>query len=190
VPEAGTRGARYHPLAAASPFGGCEQSGFDRDLGAGDSNRGESRAMNDRPIYVERDGAVAWVRMNRPERLNAFSGTFSIPQNMDAVNAYSIDDDRFVLSMTCGDHLCKYWIDPEYRYVTKYQVQDAQGRIILEALTSSVTEQDSVSAPRRIRVKFPEEGRQISIYYSSLTLNATNPSFEFSIPTNAQTIVR
>lgn len=31
--------------------------------------------MNDRPIYDERDGAVAWIRINRPDRLNAFSGT-------------------------------------------------------------------------------------------------------------------
>jgi len=28
--------------------------------------------MSERPILVERDGAVGWVRINRPERLNAF----------------------------------------------------------------------------------------------------------------------
>jgi len=31
--------------------------------------------MNERAIYVERDGALGWVRLNHPERLNAFSGT-------------------------------------------------------------------------------------------------------------------
>jgi 2-(1,2-epoxy-1,2-dihydrophenyl)acetyl-CoA isomerase len=30
--------------------------------------------MNDRPIISERDNAVAWIRINRPERLNAFAG--------------------------------------------------------------------------------------------------------------------
>jgi len=92
--------------------------------------------------------------------------------------------------MSCGTNLCSYWIDPRYRLVSRYQVQDTHGQVILEALASSMTEQDSVSAPRRIKVTFPEDGRQISIYYSSLTLNAPNPSFEFSVPDNAQTIVR
>jgi len=31
--------------------------------------------MNRQPIYVEHDGSVAWIRINRPDRLNAFSGT-------------------------------------------------------------------------------------------------------------------
>lgn len=38
--------------------------------------------MNDRPIYTERDGGIAWLRMNRPERLNAFSGTMR--EDLDA----------------------------------------------------------------------------------------------------------
>jgi 2-(1,2-epoxy-1,2-dihydrophenyl)acetyl-CoA isomerase len=31
--------------------------------------------MSDEKILVERDGAVGWIRFNRPERLNAFIGT-------------------------------------------------------------------------------------------------------------------
>jgi 2-(1,2-epoxy-1,2-dihydrophenyl)acetyl-CoA isomerase len=31
--------------------------------------------MNSEPILVERDGAIGWIRINRPERLNAFAGT-------------------------------------------------------------------------------------------------------------------
>jgi len=38
--------------------------------------------MNEQPIYVERDGAVAWIRMNRPERLNAFAD--NMRQELDA----------------------------------------------------------------------------------------------------------
>ena len=30
--------------------------------------------MSDAAILVERDGAIGWIRINRPERLNAFSG--------------------------------------------------------------------------------------------------------------------
>ena len=38
--------------------------------------------MNERTIYVERDAAVAWIRMNRPERLNAFAG--NMREELDA----------------------------------------------------------------------------------------------------------
>jgi 2-(1,2-epoxy-1,2-dihydrophenyl)acetyl-CoA isomerase len=31
--------------------------------------------MSDAKIAIDRDGAVGWIRINRPERLNAFSGT-------------------------------------------------------------------------------------------------------------------
>jgi len=31
--------------------------------------------MSDRQVLVEREGAIGWVRINRPERLNAFVGT-------------------------------------------------------------------------------------------------------------------
>jgi outer membrane lipoprotein-sorting protein len=122
--------------------------------------------------------------------LDAFSGQFSLPANLENVRTYTVDGNQFLLSTTLGKNLCSYWIDPEYWFVSKYQIQDADGRVLLEALASAMTEQDSVSAPRRIKVKFPEDGRQISIYYSSLALNVPHPSFEFSIPDNAQTIIR
>jgi enoyl-CoA hydratase/carnithine racemase len=31
--------------------------------------------MSDAKIVVEKDAAIGWIRINRPERLNAFAGT-------------------------------------------------------------------------------------------------------------------
>jgi hypothetical protein len=122
--------------------------------------------------------------------LNAFAGMVTVPADSGEVMTYKVEDDLFFLSMKYGEHLCNYWIDPDHQLVTMYQMQDAQGRVLLEARTSGVVEQDSVSAPQRIRVSFPEQHRRISISYSSLTLNTTDLSFDFSIPANARTIVR
>jgi hypothetical protein len=122
--------------------------------------------------------------------LNAFSGIFSFPADSAEVASYRVDDDRFFLSFKCGEAVCNYWVDPEYRLVTKYQVRDAQDRIVMEADASGLTEQDDVSAAKRIKVTFPEDDRQISIHYSTLTLNASEPSFVFAIPTDAKTTVR
>jgi len=41
-------------------------------------------------IGVERDGAIGWIRMNRPERLNAFAGTMR--QDLEAAFAELEDD--------------------------------------------------------------------------------------------------
>ena len=149
----------------------------------------ENRVVTGVP-RVEAMRSVIPFDLTYTQILDAFSGQFTLPADPESVRAYAIDDHQFFLSMACGNTLCTYWVDPEYRLVSKYQIQDAQGRLILEALASGMTEQDSVSAPRRIKIRFPEDGRQISIFYSSLTLNAPQPSFEFSIPDNAQTIVR
>lgn len=47
--------------------------------------------MSEGSIFTERDGAVAWIRLNRPERLNAFSGT--MPEDLDeALRAADSDD--------------------------------------------------------------------------------------------------
>ncbi len=122
--------------------------------------------------------------------LSAFAGIVTVPPDTGGVVRYAVENDRFFLSMKCGDRLCDYWIDPEHRLVTMYRVQDADGRVVLEARTSGVTQQDSVSAPQRIRVSFPEQHRQISISYTSLTLNTTDLSFDFTVPSSARTIVR
>jgi outer membrane lipoprotein-sorting protein len=134
--------------------------------------------------------AVIPFDLTYDEILNAFSGMVSLPKDPAEVSAYTIDEDRFFLSLQCGTNLCDYWIDPEYRLVTRYQVTDTQGHVLLEAQTLGVIEQDSLNVPRRIRVTFPEQGRRISISYSSLTLNGAEPSFSFSVPPNARTIVR
>ena len=124
------------------------------------------------------------------EILNAFAGMVTLPDAPQEVLAYAVEDDRFYLSLQNGAHQCDYWIDPEHQLVTMYQMKDSQGRVLLEAQTSGVLEQDGVSAPRRIRVSFPEQQRRISISYSSLALNVADPSFEFSIPANVRTIER
>jgi hypothetical protein len=69
-------------------------------------------------------------------------------------------------------------------------MRDEQHSVIMDAVTSSMAEDESAVAPQRIRVRFPGQGRQVSVSYSSLSLNEAHPSFAYSIPSNARTIVR
>jgi len=121
--------------------------------------------------------------------LNAFSGLFALPGE-ENLTAYSVDDGLFLLSYRCGSNTCKYWVDPAYLLVTKYELYNSSGSLITDASASSFAEEGDVWAPRRIVVTFPAENRQLTIHYRSMELNAPNPSFAFTIPSNAQTIIR
>ena len=55
--------------------------------------------MSDDSILIERDGALGWIRINRPERLNAFSG--NMRQRIEAgLRELDADDDVRVVLVT------------------------------------------------------------------------------------------
>lgn len=121
--------------------------------------------------------------------LNSFAGAFEVPGGGEPLS-YRIDDERFLLSYSCDAGTCSYWVDPRSLLVTKYERRDAQQQLVMAVNASLLTEQNNITLPRRIVVKFPREGRQLSIYYSSVELNPSHPSFEYTIPDNAHTTVR
>ncbi|MEK9135518.1 MAG: DUF4292 domain-containing protein [Bacteroidota bacterium] len=122
--------------------------------------------------------------------VGAFSGSFPFPSDTSVLQSYSIDNDAFHLSYKCGSRTCSYWVDSRYLLVTKYEMRDEFNDVVMEAVSSSIKEDEQVSAPRRIRVRFPNQGRQLSVQYSSIALNDPNPSFSYFVPSNARTIVR
>lgn len=122
--------------------------------------------------------------------LDVFSGIFPLEGNATAVRGYAVDGDRLTLTMACGSGLCEYWIDPESFVVTRSRRLGSNGRVLLEAEAASFVEQEGVLAPKRITITFPEQNRRVSVFYTSFHLNVPEPSFAYSIPPSARTIVR
>jgi hypothetical protein len=121
--------------------------------------------------------------------LAAFSGAFQIPGDPALVRVYTVDDGRFFLSLTCGTRICNYWIDNRFLQVVRYEILDADGHLRMQATSSSFTEDGDASAPRHIVVLFPEDRRSVSVYYTSLTLNPSDPSFAYTLPEDVRTII-
>ncbi len=121
--------------------------------------------------------------------ISAFSGIALLPPASD-LRSYEINDNRFLLTFACGENTCRYWVDPAYLLVARYQMLDTNKTELFDARFVSFREEDGVTVPRRISVSVPPQGRRISVSYSSLTTNGSAPSFAFSIPPNARTIVR
>jgi outer membrane lipoprotein-sorting protein len=120
--------------------------------------------------------------------VGAFSGAFPFPS--ESPESYTIDEDMFLLSFVCGTKHCKYWVDNRYLLVRKYEMRDDHDNLIMDATTSSFVDDGSTYAPKRIRIRFPSQDRQLSVSYSSITVNDPRPSFAYTIPSNARTIVR
>jgi outer membrane lipoprotein-sorting protein len=122
--------------------------------------------------------------------VGAFSGSFPFPSDPQLLQTYSVDDDRFLLMFRCGSNTCKYWVDSRTVLVTKYEMRDEHDELILDVVSSSFAEDGAASAPKRIRIRFPSQERQLSVSYSSISLNDPDPSFAYSIPSNARTVIR
>ena len=132
--------------------------------------------------------SVIPFELSYEQLLHAFAGIFTLPDGEPDI--YEVRDGSFFLSFLCDGLTCEYQIDPDLLMVTEYRRRDTAGTLLLEARCTSLTEDGEAAAPRKIVVKFPRDQRRVSIAYSRLALNVSDISFEFSIPKNAQTIVR
>jgi len=128
--------------------------------------------------------------MTYDQIMDAFSGSFPLPSDQESLESYTVDEGLFRLSFRNNIGLATYWVDHEDFLVTKYELRDSENRLVMDGSSSAITEQDGVRVPRRIRVRFPGQGRQLSVAYSSITLNDPHPSFQFSIPTSAHIVIR
>lgn len=124
------------------------------------------------------------------EVLNAFSGTFEIPFDPAHVKSYSVDDGMFLLVLSCGSRVCSYWIDHTLPRVSRYEVHDDQGTLLMQATMSSFSWDGDASVPKRIVIWFPGEDKQIAVQYSSLTVNPGELSFAYSVPSDARVLNR
>jgi hypothetical protein len=124
------------------------------------------------------------------EVVNAFSGTFEIRLQEQNVRTYTVDDGMFLLVVECGSHTCSYWIDNAFLQVSRYEVHDDGGAMILQASLSSFAEEGDACVPKRITLWFPGEDRQIAVQYSGLTINPGALSFAYTVPPDARVLNR
>ena len=132
--------------------------------------------------------SVIPVDLTFDQIMSAFTGGFDIP---DAVPMrYAVDDGKYLLVYASGDRTHSYWIDPEYDCVVKYEVHAAGGGILMQVESTQVLCSGDACAPRHVTVDFPEEGRRLSIHFTTLELNAGDLSFLYSVPAGAHSSTR
>ncbi len=129
------------------------------------------------------------INLSYDQIMDAFSGIVPAPADGDTIRAYTIADDQFFLETTCGEHHCKFWIDPKYVMVTRYEMRNASDAIVMEAKLSAFTTEAHASIPKRITITMPQESRRVTIAYRSLNVNPPDTDFRYRIPSNARILI-
>lgn len=124
------------------------------------------------------------VELSYDEAFSAFCGTIALPDMPPST--YSVDDGRFLLTYVDGGRRSSYWIDPELLLVRRFTVVDGGGETIIDARTSGSFEADDASIPRRMVLSMPSTSRQLTVAFSSASLNDGVPSFAYAVPENAR----
>jgi hypothetical protein len=118
--------------------------------------------------------------------VSAFAGALPLPSDTTTPHSYVWDGSSYVLTYVRGSDTIQYWIDGTTYLVTQYRMRDTAGTVLVDAEASRFFQDEEMVAPRLITVSFPRERRQVTIYYSALTLNPHAVSFAYSIPAGAQ----
>lgn len=132
------------------------------------------------------DAGIRWalpVDLTVDEILDAFTGSFRFPAG-EKPSGFTTDEDQFLLSYERNPVTESYWVDPATALVTRYR-REGDDRTVF-AQTSQPEEQDGLHMPREISLAFPQQGRQLSVYYNALTFNPGSVSFRYTIPRSAQ----
>lgn len=132
--------------------------------------------------------SVLPIELTFDQIMEAFTGGFRLPA---AVPEHSgMEDEAYRVSYRREGNVHTYWIDPGYSLVTRYEVRDSSGVLLIEASSSRVVEKAGIPVPGHVSITFPEDGRRLTVHYTSIEVNGEDVSFDYAIPPNARTTIR
>jgi hypothetical protein len=101
---------------------------------------------------------------------------------------YIIDGDQYLLIFRSRGSIRRYWIDSQFRVVSRFVYSSIDDRPILEERYDRFTEVRGMVMAQTIRVISHQERASFSVSYSRIDLNTEDLSFSYSIPSNAKVI--
>jgi hypothetical protein len=99
---------------------------------------------------------------------------------------FVVDGDQYLLVFRSGDSIRRYWIDPQYKAISRILYSTGSDRPLVEERYDRFAKVDGKVMARSIRVISHEEEASFSVSYSRLNLNTDDLSFTYSIPNNAR----
>jgi outer membrane lipoprotein-sorting protein len=111
---------------------------------------------------------------------------------VDGLDSGQLEKDGKSLLLTgeTGQKKVSYWIDPSKGVVTRSEVRDSRGQVILQSEYQRFAYVDHVYVPRTIRIKRPLERERLTLYYTRLEINKkiNDNDIRTKIPDSALTV--
>ncbi len=121
------------------------------------------------------------IEIERDELVGVFTGLTQLVVGVDPV--LSEDDGQFLLTMPGPDGQVKTWIDPARNVVTRSEVTDSTGEIILKKEFQRFKKKSGVFVPQLIRITRPQARERLTVLYTRQKLNENIDSEEFQVKT-------
>jgi len=119
------------------------------------------------------------IELTPSELYEALTGLIQISLNDSS--QFSVDDGKYLVASPAAAGQVKYWIDPENFLVTKSQVLDRTGKILLDKEMQRVRTRSGVILPQIIRFTRPLAKERITVYYTEQKINRRIAAGKFQL---------
>lgn len=128
------------------------------------------------------------VELSTHELYEALTGLIQVVVN--GASTLSVEDGNYVVTTVVENGLLKYWIDPENNLVTKSQLLNQDGKILLSKEMQRIRRRNGVELPQIIRFTRPLARERITVYYTEQRINRSIDAAKFRLKhaSNAQRV--
>ncbi len=146
-------------------------------------NRLISGSMN--PSNLSR---ILRVSVSFEELIRLLTGGAFLAEDQRAPQAFTIEDDQYVLTYASPNGSRQYWVDPSTLLITKIQLFDGKRKPLFEQRFSRFRSVEGTPLPQHIRFLQPQERRAVALSFSSMSINSSNLHLFLDVPRNAQRV--
>lgn len=94
------------------------------------------------------------------------------------------DGHDIVVSTDTGHGSLKYWVDADKPVVTKAELRDRDGKVVLKKEFQRIRKRKGIYLPQTIKVTRPQARERITVYYTSQKINKKIADKKFRIKTS------
>ncbi len=128
------------------------------------------------------------IDTNLEELINLLTGGSFFAEDQGAPEAFTVEEEQFVLTYARNGGSRRYWIDPSSLLIAKIQHLDRDGKPVLEQRFSNFRSIEGILLPHHVRLLQFKERRGVSISFSTMIVNAGDLHLLLDVPNNARRV--
>ncbi|MFQ5797618.1 MAG: DUF4292 domain-containing protein [Bacteroidota bacterium] len=128
------------------------------------------------------------VDIDYSDILTIFSGMIPVLDEGTTLRSYGVNENRYFLTLLRNGNVHQYWVDPESFIVSKYQLLNGVGKLMVDAKSTVRNDRRHGVLPRSVRFTFHKQRTRVSIFYQKVKINVPDIRLTFSVPKSVETL--